>query len=156
MNNPFKILRLMVKYRRPDRVEDMQAVKDSFWLGRNYAALTFFGYIIVHSQEEADRINSRTTNNSSLKLHETIHLRQAQATHNSWLCFYLRYLWYTLRALPQNRHMRNAAYRLNPFEMEAYAHDHDPNYLKQCTNGAQGWREYAKMSPRQRREMSKS
>ena len=52
--------------------------------------------------------------------------------------------------------MRNAAYYLNPFEMEAYEHMYEPDYLEKCTNGAQGWRVYAKMKPSERRKMSKS
>ena len=50
-----------------------------------------------------------------------IHLYQARACHDSWLLFYLRYGWYWLMALRYRRHLENAGYRLNPFEMEAYA-----------------------------------
>lgn len=143
----------MIRAKRPSRIGEMKAVKDSFWLRKNYAALTFFGYIIVRTQDEADHINAR---NDSLRRHETIHLRQAQSTHNSWFCFYTLYIWYYVCALPQNRHMRNAAYLLNPFEMEAYEHMYDPHYLEQCSQGANGWRVYAKMKPSERRRMSKS
>ena len=146
----------MVRFRRPSRVEEMKVVKEGFWLRGDYAALTFFGYIVVHSKEEADRLNARPLKNSSLKRHETIHLRQAQSTHNSWLCFYTLYIYYYLRALPQNRHMHNGAYYLNPFEMEAYEHMYDPTYLEKCRQGANGWRVYAKMKPCERRKLSKS
>ena len=156
MNPPFKLLGLMVCAKRPRRIKEMKAVRDGFWLRGNYAALTFFGYIVVHSQQEADRINARTTDESSLKRHETIHLRQALSTHNSWLCFYTLYIWYYLRALPQNRHRRNAAYYLNPFEMEAYEHMYERDYIEKCRNGANGWRVYAKMKPRERLKIAKS
>ncbi|MCR4602371.1 MAG: hypothetical protein K5683_02410 [Prevotella sp.] len=155
MRNPFKLLWLMVRYRRPSRVTEMTTVRDSFWLRSHYAALTFFGYIVVHSQEEADRLNSRTSRDSSLKRHETIHLRQAQATHDSWICFYTLYIWYYLRALPQNKHMRHAAYYLNPFEMEAYGHMDEPDYLDKCIGGANEWRTFAKMKPKDRRKLAK-
>jgi len=140
----------MFRFRKPSRVDDMTAVADGFWLGPSYAALTFFGHIVVHSQEEADRLNARPLRRSSLKLHETIHLRQAQSLHNSWFCFYILYIWYYVRALPQNRHMANAAYYLNPFELEAYTHMYDPDYVEQCRHGANGWRVYAKMKPGER------
>lgn len=153
MLNPFRLLWLIFRAKRPSRIKEMKAVTDRFWLRNNYAALTFFGFIVVRSKEEAAHINST---NDSLKRHETIHLRQAQSTHNSWICFYTLYIWYYLRALPQNRHMRNAAYYLNPFEMEAYEHMYEPDYLEKCSNGAQGWRVYAKMKPSERRKMSKS
>lgn len=146
----------MVTAKRPRRTVEMKAVKDGFWLRKGYEALTFFGSIVVATQQEADRLNSIPTEKSRIKRHETIHLRQAVSTHNSWLCFYILYIWYYLRALPQNRHMRNAAYYLNPFEIEAYGHDGEPEYLEKCEKGANGWREYAKMSPKERRKLAKS
>ena len=151
MNNPFKLFWLMMRARRPSRIVDMSAVKEGFWLRRNYDAMMFFGFILAHTKEEADRINKY---GGSLKRHETIHLRQAQSTHNSWLCYYTLYIWYSLRAWPQNRYMRNASYYLNPFEMEAYKHMYDEDYLDKCQNGANEWRVYAKMKPKERRMMS--
>lgn len=122
----------------------MPAVKDAFWLRRGYAAMTFFGFIVTASQREADRINGAMTD---LKRHELIHLRQAQSTGDSWFRFYLLYIWYYLRALPQNRRMKNAAYWLNPFEMEAYAHMYDEGYEQ---HEATEWRQWARMKPRER------
>lgn len=147
MNNPLSILRLVFKAVRPSRLSDMRAVKDAFWLKHDYAALTFFGHIITATQQEADAINGRY---DTLKNHEMIHLRQAQDCHDSWLLFYIRYGWYYLRALPQNRRKRNAAYWLNPFEIEAYAHEHELDYPERHREGATEWRIYAKMTPKER------
>ena len=128
----------------------MGVFTDGFWLRRGYEAMTFFGTIVAASDDEARLVD---LDNSSLRRHETIHLRQAQSTHDSWLLFYLLYFWYILRALPQNRRMKNAAYRINPFELEAYLHMDDPDYLEQCREkGANEWRIYARMSPRERLE----
>ena len=77
-----------------------------------------------------------------------IHLRQAQSCGDSWLRFYLLYLWYWLRALPANRRMRHASYLLNPFEMEAYRHMNDLHYL--AKGEANEWRKFAKMSIKER------
>ena len=90
-----------------------------------------------------------------MKNHEMIHLRQAQACHDSWVCFYLLYLWYWLKGLvfsgcQVRRQLKHAAYLLNPFEMEAYGHMYDQNYLNHCEEGAQEWRKYAKMSLNER------
>ena len=147
MNNPFKLFWLMMRARRPSRIVDMTAVKEGFWLRRNYDAMMFFGFILAHTKEEADRINKY---GGSLKRHETIHLRQAQACGDSWLRFYLLYIWYWLKGLRMSRRMRHAAYLLNPFEMEAYARMHDLHYLERCEGGAQEWRRYAKMSLEER------
>lgn len=150
MNNPLSIIPIMLKARRPSRTGEMRAVKDAFWLRRGYEALTFFGTVLTHSQEEADRMNQKF---DYVKNHETIHLRQAQSTHDSWLCFYFIYIWYWLKGLPSNRKMRNAAYLLNPFEMEAYLHMYDLHYLERLPDGkATEWKRFAKMSMSQRLE----
>ena len=142
-----QVIPIMWRAVRPSRIVDMPAVVNTFWLRKGYEGLTFFGKILTPSQEEADRFNSSF---SSLKNHEMIHLRQAQSTGDSWIRFYLLYIWYWLKALPMNRKMRNAAYLLNPFEMEAYARMHDMHYLDRCEGGAQEWRRYAKMSLKER------
>lgn len=149
MNNPLRIFRLILKAVRPSLADDMPAVSDAFWLRRNYDALTFFGFIVTHSRQEANHFNSRY---DALKNHEMIHLRQAQATGDSWIRFYLLYIWYWLRGLPMNRRMRNAAYLLNPFELEAYRHMHDLSYPNQfAQKGTQEWRKYVKMGYQERR-----
>ena len=52
--------------------------------------------------------------------------------------------------LRMRRKLKNAAYLLNPFELEAYGRMYDPGYLEHCEGGAQEWRTFARMSPRQR------
>ena len=100
MNNPLSIFRLLFRAVKPSRTNDMPAVCDAFWLRRNYEALTFFGFILTHSRQDAEQMNGHY---DTLKNHEMIHLRQAQATGDSWLRFYLLYLWYWLRYLPKSR-----------------------------------------------------
>jgi hypothetical protein len=142
--HPLTIVSLLLRAVRPSRTNDMPAVALPFWIRKGYDGLTFFGHIITHSQEDAEAMNTRF---DAFKNHEMIHLYQARSTHDSWLCFYALYIWYYLRALPQNRHMRNAAYRLNPFEMEAYENMYDPDY---ANHEANGWRRYARMKPSER------
>ena len=72
------------------------------------------------------------------------------ACGDSWLRFYLLYIWYWLKGLRMNRRMPHAAYLLNPFEMEAYSRMYDLHYLDRCEGGAQEWRRYAKMSLEER------
>lgn len=147
MSNPFRIFRLLAHVRRPSRIDTMSVFTDGFWLRKGYEAMTFFGIIVAASETDARHAD----HDSSLHRHETIHLRQAQSVHDSWLLFYLLYFWYTLRALPQNRRMKNAAYRINPFELVAYRHMDDPDYVAQCREkGANEWRTFARMSPRER------
>ena len=162
MAHPLYILKIMLTARRPSRTTDMRAVSIPFWLHKGSSALTFFGAIITNNEKEAERYNTLTatpdTHHPSptkdwyhpVKFHETIHLRQAQSVHNSWLCFYWKYFIFWLEAQRANRILPNAGYELNPFEMEAYANMYNPHYLDKYPNGTTGWQQYAKMNLAQR------
>ena len=152
-----RVIPIMWRAVRPSRVADMPAVVNTFWLPKGYEGLTFFGHILAPSQDEADRFNSGY---STMKNHEMIHLRQAQACGDSWLRFYLLYIWYWAKnrvALLRKRnrpcHLQHAAYLLNPFEIEAYARMNDLNYLK---GPATEWRKYAKMPLKDRLALYKT
>lgn len=159
-----QVIPIMWRAVRPSKVADMPAVVNTFWLPRGYEGLTFFGHILTPTQALADRFNAVY---SPLKHHEMIHLRQAQSCGDSWLRFYLLYIWYWLKdslgtvlsefkaKLRKNRPQRvpmpkHAAYLLNPFELEAYGRMYDPDYLERCEGGAQEWRTFARMSLSQR------
>lgn len=154
----FQVVPIMWRSVRPSRIADMPAVVNTFWLRKGYEGLTFFGRILTPSQEMADCFNTGAKGDrvsAAMKNHEMIHLRQAQACHDSWTCFYLLYIWYWLKARcltgrKVRRQLRHAAYLLNPFEMEAYGRMNDLGYLKRCEDGAQEWREYARMSLQER------
>ena len=136
------IVLMMLRAPRPSRQNDMRAVAMPRWIRRGYDGLTFFGHIITHTEQDAEAFNERF---GSIKNHEMIHLYQARACHDSWLLFYLRYSWYWLLASRYRKHLRNAGYRLNPFEMEAYANMHDLHYLDDKQSGTNEWRRYARM-----------
>ena len=140
-----RVIPIMWRAVRPSKVADMPAVVNTFWLRKGYEGLTFFGQILAPTQELADRFNGSA--DRALKNHEMIHLRQAQSCGDSWLRFYLLYIWYWIKGLRMNRKMKHAAYLLNPFEMEAYARMHDLDYLK---GPATEWRRYAKMKLKDR------
>lgn len=150
MDNPFCILSIFWRSRRPSLIKNMPVIRNSFWLRKGYAALTFFGTVIASTKEDAEEFKNQK---STLRNHEMIHLRQAQSTHDSWLMFYLLYSWYSLKLLPQSRKMKNALYWLNPFEMEAYQHEDDLHYLD--NHIADEWRQYARMKPSERIERVK-
>ena len=145
-----RVIPIMWRAVRPSKVVDMPAVVNTFWLRKGYEGLTFFGQILAPTQELADRFNGSA--DRALKNHEMIHLRQAQSCGDSWLRFYLLYIWYWLKGLRMNRQMKHAAYLLNPFEMEAYARMYDLDYLK---GPATEWRRYAKMPLKERLKLYK-
>ncbi len=141
------ILKVIFAAPRPSKINDMPATVTRWWKRENFSALTFFGYILTSGENIANHLNGRF---DALKNHEMIHLRQAQDTHNSWFCFYARYLWYSLLAMRYYRKLPKASYYLNPFEMEAYLNMNDLHYLRGLDNGTSGWREYARMPLRER------
>ena len=145
-----RVIPIMWRAVRPSKVADMPAVVNTFWLRKGYEGLTFFGHILAPTQELADRFNGSA--DRALKNHEMIHLRQAQSCGDSWLRFYLLYIWYWLTGLRMNRKMKHAAYLLNPFEMEAYARMNDLDYLK---GPATEWRKYAKIKLKDRLKLYK-
>ena len=148
----FQVIPMMWRAVRPSRVADMPAVVNSFWLRKGFEGLTFFGTILTPTQTLADDFNIHSVagdlKSAAIKNHEMIHLRQAQSCGDSWLRFYLLYIWFWLRALPASRKLKHGAYLLNPFEIEAYRHMNDLHYL---ANGeVNEWRKYAKMSIKER------
>ena len=140
----FRVVPMMWRAVRPSKVVDMPAVVNSFWMRKGFEGLTFFGQILTPSEDTAKLFKI----SPAMKNHEMIHLRQAQSCGDSWLRFYLLYIWYWLRALPANRQMKHGAYLLNPFEMEAYRHMNNLNYL--TNNEANEWRKVAKMTIKER------
>ena len=125
----------------------MKAEYSKWWSRRGYMAITLFGHVITGSRELADELNGEM---GPLMNHEMIHLRQAQSTGNSWWRFYLLYGWFSLAALRYCRKVKNSAYVLNPFEMEAYKYMYDMDYLKRNNGLATAWREYRKMTLNER------
>jgi hypothetical protein len=146
MKNPFCILPLLWRSSRPSHTFDLPAVAVPFWIRKGYDGLTFFGHIITHTREDANTFNQHWDN---MKNHEMIHLYQARATHDSWFCFYWQYMLFWLKARGYRRHLKNAGYKLNPFEMEAYANMDNLDYLKPGGK-AEGWKRYAAMTLEER------
>lgn len=147
MANLFSIIPIIFRAHRPSKTGDMLAVNIPFWIRKGYEGMTFFGTIITHSKEEAEHFNNCL---DAMKNHEMIHLYQARSTHDSWICFYMKYLWQWLKACRYRKHLRNAGYLLNPFELEAYGHMYDLHYLDDKENGTTEWRRYAAMSLEER------
>lgn len=144
------ILLMMLRAPRPSRTNDMKAIAAPRWIRKGYHGMTFFGHVITHTSQEAEAFNQRF---DFFKNHEMIHLYQARACHDSWLLFYLRYCWYWLLACRYRKHLRNAGYLLNPFELEAYGRMYDLHYLEKKDSGTNEWRRYAQMSLKERLQL---
>ena len=89
-----------------------------YLLSKHTKAMSLFCFIILRDEEA---LNDKVTIN-----HETIHWRQQVET--LFIGFYLLYVFYYLkRRLDDYPH--ELAYQLIPFEIEAYMHQNDLDYL---------------------------
>ena len=106
-----------------------------------FSALTWKGYAYCKTREQADKINSTESIDSTLESHETIHIRQAESMKDSWFRFY---------AITINL---NAPYMFMPIEMEAYLNQDNWGY---CMNGAvYQWKEFEKLKLKDKRKLAK-
>lgn len=90
---------------------------------KGYLAITWFGKIVINKKNKEywekypDILKNKTIN------HERIHIRQAEKTHNSWFCFYCKYIWVWLKTFVLSGFKNSIAYYCNPFEVEAYLNE---------------------------------
>lgn len=140
-------------FRRPSKYHHIEVRFSRLLPPKGYFAITFFGKILIRSHNSISWEQSKEQHNNKVILHhEWIHVRQAVSTHNSWICFYLQYLYYYLKNKPL-RYGRRFAYYANPFEMEAYIHENDLTYAQDTEKGTYGWRHYATMPLVQRQKI---
>lgn len=120
---------------------------------KGFFAITFFGKMLIRKQNAKNWELTRNSQSGKIMLHhEWIHVQQAISTHDSWICFYLRYLYYFLKNRPVH-YGGKFAYHAIPFEMEAYIFESDLSYAKNNPNGANGWRFFAALPLEQRQEI---
>lgn len=137
---------------KPSKFNVIKA-KKAWFLLPNFSALMWKGYAYCKRQSDADKINATDIVDSQLKSHETIHIRQAESTHNCWFTYYIRYIWEWICNLPLIFIDVNAPYKFTPMEMEAYLNQDDWDY---CQHGATyQWKELEKLTLKKKREMAK-
>lgn len=128
--------------KKPSNIKTVRAKKTGLLLP-GFKAITLFGTIYCRRQSDVDSINETENIDSVLKCHETIHVRQACNTNNSWILFYLKYMWQWIKNIPLITVSSHMIYKFIPFEIEAYANERDYKYPTENTQCSQ-WREYKK------------
>lgn len=138
--------------RRPNKYQNIKIETSRFLPPRGYNAITFFGKILVRRNNNPKwKQYFETASGKILLNHEWIHVKQAVSTHNSWICFYLRYIFYYLKNRPLKNGHRIAYYTI-PFEVEAYVFESDLAYTHDKPEGVNAWRRFAAMSVKERKE----
>lgn len=137
---------------KPSKIKSVSA-KKAWFLLPNYKAFTWKGVVYCKKKNDVISINLSDEIDSQLKSHETIHVRQAESTKDSWFKFYARYVWDWIRNLPLVFVNVNAPYKFTPMELEAYLNQDNWYY---STHGAVSqWKEFEKLSLKEKKELAK-
>lgn len=138
---------------KPSKIKTVKA-KTTKLLFPGFNAITWMGTIYCKKKEDASAINESDKINSQLKSHESIHIRQAQAMHDSWLVFYLRYVFDWICNLPLIFINVKAPYKFIATEIEAYLYQDD---FKYSTNGpVYEWKKFEKIPLSRKRILAKT
>jgi len=137
--------------KKPSKIKCVSAKKAWIML-LNFVAITLFGVVYCKSREMADNINKSDKIDSLLESHETIHVRQAESTKDSWLFYYAKYVWQWIKNLPIIFVNLYAPYKFISFELEAYRYQNDWNY---CLGKCENWKKYNTLTLKQKRELAK-
>lgn len=137
---------------KPSKIKTVKA-KKAWLLPPNFKAITLKGVVYCQKQKEVDEINATDEIDGKFKCHETIHVRQAESTHNSWLLYYMKYIWEWILNIPLIFVNVYAPYKFMPMEIEAYLNQDNWDYPN---NGATyQWKKFEKLTLRKKREMAK-
>lgn len=109
----------------PKEVKELEVVEMKYFPITGFSAMSWCGKLIVRSKNKVDE---------TLKTHETIHLKQAQAV-GSWLIFYLLYFKEWLLGNPFKKPYMSAYYTIC-YEMESYANEDDNEYPNKYNDNA--------------------
>ena len=116
------LIKMLFRSNPSDMVgKDLEVVEMNYFPFEGYKAMSWCGRIIHRGS--SSQVNETTLN------HEKIHLMQAMMCNDSWIRYYLSYLWEWLKCgflAPLS-----ANYMTSKYESEAYANEEDFEY---CNN----------------------
>lgn len=120
--NIFKELWKLSKmlFTKPALKDKMEILHMDHFPFKGYSAMSWCGNCIVRSDY------TKSIKDTTLK-HEQIHLQQG-VREGSWIKFYLKYVWEWIKGNPLIA-PATSAYHTIPYEVEAYANDHNPDYI---------------------------
>lgn len=110
--------------------KELEIVRMNHFPFKGYKWLMWCGRMIYRSDnKEQIRKEKRIKKFAVRKNHEKIHLMQASHCGDSWILYYLSYLWKWLKQGVISS--MSANYYINPYEVEAYANEGNENYCKE-------------------------
>lgn len=102
---------------KPSDIKKVEVVEMRYFPFKGFSAMSWCGKLIVHEDFKVT---------DTIKNHETIHLKQAQAV-GSWIRFYLLYFKEWILGNPFFPPFISAYYTIS-YEMEAYANEYKKDY----------------------------
>ena len=136
---------------KPSKIKTIKG-KKALFLPSNFKGITLFGTVYCQKKEDADELNKNEFVDSNFKNHELIHVRQAESTNDSWLLYYIRYIWEWICNLSLITISRNMPYKFMPMEMEAYLNQDNWSY---SSKSAIQWKKFEKIPKKDLKEMAK-
>ena len=141
--------------KKPNEIDKIEIKWNNILPFPGYLAMTFFGKMWIRKSNKQKWQNYIKWGKSNIVLnHELIHVKQSISTNNSWWKFYLLYIWEWFKANPLFNGFK-FAYKMNPFELEAYANENDLDYNIANKNGAIQWKQFKTISIKQRKQLWK-
>lgn len=112
----------------PSDIKELELLEMKHFPFSGYKFMSWCGRMI-YRESNKDRIQREigTSKFETSKIHETIHLRQAQV-EGSWVKYYLKYFWEWLKGNPIIS-PASSAYKTIPYEIQAYANEDNPDYI---------------------------
>lgn len=140
---------------KPNNIKQISVRWNLFLPFHGFFAMTLFGKMWIRkSNRDKWSFYERTGKANIMKNHEMIHVKQAVSTGNSWLKFYLKYIFEWIKCIPIINGF-NFSYFMNSFELEAYGNESDMTYSTVNFDGATEWKKYARLSNKKRKELWK-
>nr|UWD58239.1 MAG: hypothetical protein [Bacteriophage sp.] len=141
--------------KKPNQITEMKLIVNNFIPFNNSKLICFFGNIYIR-KKTYDRWlkDEEKGRNENDKNHEMTHVKQAIKCHNSWILYYLHYIWLYLKNLPIINGIK-MPYKFIEFELEAYAHQYDNNYNIIHKDGTDEWKMFKKLTLKQKKQLYK-
>lgn len=106
-------------------IDKLKFIKGTILPPSGYKAITLFGYVLTHMTDEEVIEYAKTDRGKRLITHETTHILQKEECSNSWLFFYVLYIWYFFKMYLCTFQWK-VSYKTIPFELEAYFNEVEP------------------------------
>lgn len=141
--------------KKPSKIQKIEYVWNRFLPFGNFYLMTFFGkcYIKYKDKDKYER-DLQNGNININERHEMCHVREAQSIHNSWLLFYIKYIWQFIKNNPLFNGWK-MAYKMTDFEIYAYSVERDEKYIPQEISGDNNWKKYSSLSLSERKRFYK-